>query len=114
MTSVETGGRAEQAAAAFLADEGYDVLEMNYRRPHCEIDIVARFDNTIYFVEVKYRATDKNGAGLDYIDARKLQHMQRAAETWVRERRWNDEYVLAAIEVSGQEFTVDTFIDVMD
>ena len=111
MSTVSVGGRAEQAAAEYLTRIGYEIVELNYRRPHCEIDIVARLEDCIYFVEVKYRATDQFGSGFDYIAAQKLQHMQRAAQTWVRNRRWRGEYVLAAIEVAGQDFEVLDFIE---
>ncbi len=111
MSSVSTGNQAEQAAAEFLTREGYEVLERNYRRPHCEIDIVVQRDEVVYFVEVKYRATDHFGTGMDYITARKLQHMQRAAETWVVTHRWTGEYALSAIEVGGLDFEVLDFVE---
>jgi putative endonuclease len=111
MSTVKIGGRAEQVAAEFLVREGYEVLERNYRRPHCEIDIVARRGDTLYFVEVKYRATNEFGAGLDYILAGKIRHMQRGAASWVAQHRWDGEYVLSAIEVGGKDFEVLEFIE---
>lgn len=108
---VHTGKRAEQAAADYLAAEGYRILEQNYRRPHCEIDIVASKQKTIYFVEVKYRATNAWGSGFDYITTQKLQHMQRAAVSWIRDRRHNGEYTLAAIEVGGPDYEIQNFIE---
>lgn len=110
-TSVTIGRRAETAAAAHLAECGYDVLELNYRRPHCEIDIVARRGDCIYLVEVKYRATDDWGSGLEYIGPAKLRHMERAARTWVREHGWSGDYCLAAAEVSGPDYEVTALID---
>jgi putative endonuclease len=111
MSTVSTGNRAEQTAAEYLVRLGYEILEMNYRRPHCEIDIVARQAKVVYFVEVKYRATGSFGGGLDYILQQKLRHMQRAAETWVRERGWGGEYTLSAIEVGGSDFEVLEFVE---
>lgn len=111
MSSVSTGRRAEQAAAEYLLREGYEILELNYRRRSCEVDIVAARDEVVYFVEVKYRADDHFGGGLDYIAGQKLRHMQRGAEVWVGERRWLGEYTLAAIEVEGTDFEVIEFIE---
>ena len=111
MSTVKVGNQAEQAAAEFLVREGFVVLERNYRRPHCEIDIVAEQDKVIYFVEVKDRLTDHFGAGMDYIASQKLHHMQRAAETWVAEHRWRGEYTLSAIEVGGTDFEVQEFVE---
>lgn len=111
MSTVDTGRRAEQAAAEYLVREGYEILEQNYRRRSCEIDIVARNHKVIYLVEVKYRADDHFGGGLDYIASQKLRHMQRGAEMWVSERQWHGEYSLAAIEVEGSDFDVVEFIE---
>lgn len=111
MSSVKVGNRGEQAAAEYLAREGYEILQLNYRRPHCEIDIVAKRREVIYFVEVKYRSTDHFGSGLDYITPQKLHHMQRAAETWVMSHHYEGEYVLSAIEVGGPGFEVLNFIE---
>ncbi len=80
-------------------------------RPHCEIDIVAAKGDTVYFVEVKYRASDHFGGGLDYVAGQKLHHMQRAAETWIASHGWDGEYQLSAVEVGGRDFAVNGFIE---
>lgn len=111
MTSTSTGLKAEAAARVYLEMRGYEIVEQNYRRPRCEIDIVARKDNTIYFVEVKYRRTDRQGGGLEAITTSKLRQMRYAAETWVEEYKWRGDYLLGAVELAGDNFTVMSFID---
>ena len=111
MTTIETGNRAEQAAHEFLVREGYVIIERNFRRRYCEIDIVAQRADVIHFVEVKYRATDHFGGGLEYITLQKQQHMARAAETWVIGHRWDGEYTLSAIEVGGPKYDILEFIE---
>ena len=49
----EVGALAESAASMFLKKQGYEILERNYRKPWGEIDIIARKDGVIVFVEVK-------------------------------------------------------------
>jgi putative endonuclease len=110
-STVRAGNRAEQAAARYLARLGYEIVELNYRRKHCEIDIVARLDDLIVFVEVKYRETDEWGGGLEYITPKKLAHMRRAAVTWVSDNRWKGPFDLAAIEVGGQDYEVLEFVE---
>lgn len=78
----------------------------------CEIDIIAERDKTVYFCEVKYRLTNRQGAGLDYITPKKLKQMQFAAESWVHVNGHNGEYQLCAIEVSGPEFRITSAIKV--
>ncbi len=102
---------AEEAAGAYLTGHNFILLMRNYRRPHCEVDIVAQRDDTIFFIEVKYRASDSWGGGLEYITASKVRHMQRGAETWVKEFGWQGPYQLSAIEVSGRQFEITAFIE---
>lgn len=105
------GSRAEQAAADYLIGLGFELLQMNYRKPHCEIDIVARLDTAIYFVEVKYRGSDDWGSGLEYITPTKVRRMERSAATWVRDHAYGGPCQLAAVEVSGSDYEVTAFVD---
>ena len=111
MSSTETGRKAERAASVYLEMRGYQIVERNWRRPRSEIDIIAKKDGVVYFVEVKYRRNDDQGGGLEAITASKLEHMRRAAEGWVEETEWAGQYQLAAIEIAGPDFTVMSFID---
>jgi putative endonuclease len=111
LPTIDIGGRAEQSAAEYLTRLGYVIVERNYRRRHCEIDIVARRGETIFFVEVKYRADDHFGGGYATIGPDKLRRMARAAETWVRERAWHGEYTLSAMDVGGPRYEILDFIE---
>lgn len=111
MSTTETGRKAERAAATYLEMRGFSIVEQNWRRPHTEVDIIARKDGVIYFVEVKYRKDSSQGGGLDYVTAAKLKRMQRGAESWVTETKYTGEYQLAAVEIAGSNFTVEHFID---
>lgn len=111
MNTTYVGQKAETAAATYLEMRGYTIMERNFRRPRCEIDIIARKDNVLYFVEVKYRATNDQGGGFESITATKLRQMRFAAESWVQEVKWTGQYQLAAIELTGRDFTVMGFID---
>lgn len=109
--STDRGHKAEKAAATYLEMRGYKIVERNWRRPRCEIDIIAEKDGVIHFVEVKYRSSDAQGGGLEAITASKLTRMRRAAWVWVEETKWRGEYVLSAVEVTGPDFTVLSFVE---
>ncbi len=111
MNTTQSGRRAEIAASNYLIMRGFTILERNWRRPTCEIDIVAMKNDVVYFVEVKYRESDEQGGGLDAITKSKLQHMKRAAYTWVEETKWHGQYLLSAIEVGGKDYQILGFID---
>lgn len=106
MTTFETGRRAEAVAADFLQHKGCAIVAQNWRTRWCEIDIIAQRDKVVYFCEVKYRATNNQGSGLEYITPKKLQQMRFAAESWVHLHSWRGEYQLCAIEVSGPQFRI--------
>ena len=110
MNSFDTGRRAEASAVAFLRAKGCDVLEQNWRTRWCEIDIVAQRGQEMYFCEVKYRRTTRQGSGLDYITPQKLAQMRFAAESWVHAHGWRGTYQLCAIEVGGEDFRVTAAI----
>jgi len=115
VTNYKHGHDAEKFAAEHLKKQGYKVLELNWRRPRAEVDIVAqRKRGPVLFVEVKYRETDAQGNGLDYITPRKLARMQFAAELWVSENHYDGEYTLAALELTGDDYRVTNFLpDIM-
>lgn len=56
-----TGRHFERLAGNFLAKQGLQILEYNYRCARAEIDIIARDGNCLVFCEVKSRV-DSSGA----------------------------------------------------
>lgn len=111
MTVASSGQQAEQTAAQYLQNMGYKIIDQNWKTPLCEIDIVASKVQVTYFVEVKYRATESAGTGLEYITSKKQKHMARAAEMWVQAHDHQGDYQLAALEVAGPNFSVQQFIE---
>lgn len=109
MSSFNTGREAENEAALYLADHGYEIIDRNWRTRYCEIDLIAKKSNTVYFVEVKYRRNSNYGSGLDSIDKKKLARMQFAAEVWISAQDRQYDYQLAAIAVDHTGVT--DFID---
>lgn len=101
------GAKAEQAVARYLEDEGYEIVDINWKTKWCEIDIVAKKEDVVYFVEVKYRKNAEYGGGFDYITLPKLRQMNLAARGWVEMNNWEGEHQLSAAEVSGDNFTVN-------
>jgi putative endonuclease len=111
MSSLESGRKAEAAARVYLEMRGFKILEQNFRRPRCEIDIIAKKDDVVHFVEVKYRADYQQGGGLEAITPTKLRQMRRGAEIWVEETKWHGEYMLSAVEIAGREYSVMSFVE---
>jgi len=55
------GQLGESLAVAHLKKKGYRILERNYRNLFGEIDIIARHGESLVFVEVKSRRSDRYG-----------------------------------------------------
>lgn len=53
--TLQTGARAEEAAAGYLRSMGYKIVATNWRSGRYELDIVAEKCDTLHFVEVKCR-----------------------------------------------------------
>lgn len=111
-TNYQSGHNAEKVAAEYLEKHGYELFELNWRTRVCEIDIVAKKQNVIFFVEVKSRRSTHQGSGLDYITPRKLKQMRFAAECWVNDHDYTGDYELAAIEISDER-QITAFIDTL-
>lgn len=52
------GKMGEEIAARYLEDQGYIIVERNYRKGHLEIDLIALDEDEIVVVEVKTRSHD--------------------------------------------------------
>lgn len=81
------GRRGEDLAHRFLEQSGYRVVARNFRLPDGagEIDLIARQDDLVVFVEVKSRASDEFGAPERQMSPHKREHLKRAARVWARQ-----------------------------
>lgn len=113
MITTKIGRRAEDAVAKQMRKQGYEILSQNWRTPVCEIDIVARKNKIVYFVEVKFRANSMQGDGLDYITSRKLSQMRFAARIWLQQNDWQGDWRLGAMSVTtnGQEYLLGDLVE---
>ena len=80
------GADKEQLAARYLVDNGYTVLERNFRNKTGEIDIIAKKDNYIVFVEVKYRSNNIYGYAVEAVNYRKKQIIMHVAQFYMATR----------------------------
>ena len=81
VAAFRTGLSAESRAAAWLIAKGYRILARRFRRPHGEIDIVARRRQLLAFIEVKARASLDEAAYA--VTPRQQQRIIDAAQGWL-------------------------------
>lgn len=105
------GAVAEDAAAEYLARQGHDIMERNWKTKYCEIDIVSTKNGVVYFTEVKYRKQPNQGGGLAAITPKKLKQMQFAARVYVQANRIMDTNLrLAAASLTGDPPEIEEFL----
>lgn len=77
----KTGAAAEQLAASFLEEHGVRIVSRNFRRGrNGEIDLVGRDQNTLVFVEVKYRGSEESGTPEEAVTFSKQRTICRTAD----------------------------------
>lgn len=89
MTEVRLGigHRGEDAAADYLKQRGWRMVERNYRTPLGEIDLITERRGILAFVEVKTRTSDLFGEGYEAVNARKREKLYRLAEYYLMSKR---------------------------
>ncbi len=81
------GRQSEALAAAYLRSQGYEILETNYRGRRGEIDIVARYQQIIIFVEVKGRRSLNYGLPEESITPEKRRRLSQTALEWLKRNK---------------------------
>ncbi|MGI6705426.1 MAG: YraN family protein [Clostridia bacterium] len=82
------GKRGEEAAKKYLEAKGYTVLEMNYRTRLGEIDLIARQDETIVFIEVKTRHSTRYGLPRESVTYSKQLTYGKLALQYLQHKGW--------------------------
>jgi putative endonuclease len=85
-----TGKEGEKIAAAFLKKNGYRIIEINFRCPIGEIDIVAKEKDDLVFVEVKTRKSMELGYPEQAVGIRKQKKMSQLALWYLQKRKIDD------------------------
>jgi len=75
-----TGKLGEDIAYKYLQGLGYKILMRNFRIRGGEIDIIAIDGETLVFIEVKARSSDRFGSPEDSINFHKLRFIERAGK----------------------------------
>ena len=86
-TTIELGATAEDRAADALLDEGYEIVERNYRCDVGELDIIARDGDDLVFVEVRSRSSTDHGGASEAVGPHKRRQVAKVAEVYLRHKR---------------------------
>jgi putative endonuclease len=104
----------ERVAAAYLESRGWNIEAHRFRLGHRELDLVARRQHLVAFVEVKTRTSSAWGAPAESVVWRKRRTISRVAEVWCeRHGRVGDVYRfdVVAVQVEGGGYRVEHLED---
>jgi putative endonuclease len=101
----ETGALGENLACEFLGNNGYSIVERNFRCPGGEVDIIARLKDQLVFVEVRTKSSRFFGTPEESITPAKMEKLRNVAAYYWQSRpnlpeSWRIDVV--AIEMNGQ------------
>lgn len=82
-TTRNIGYKGEKIALEYLEQLGLIVQDLNFQVKGSEIDIIALEDQTLSFIEVKYRRSLTFGSPLESITLSKQRRMFRGAQTYL-------------------------------
>lgn len=83
MNKREIGTQKELLAIRYLEEQNMQILEKNFRCRVGEIDIIAQDNDTIVFVEVKYRKNDSCGSPFEAVHFRKQNTIRQVAQFYL-------------------------------
>lgn len=85
MSGAQTGRWGEDYTADYLRRQGYTLLERNWHCRYGELDIIARRDDTLCFVEVKTRRSTSMVTPEEAITPAKRHKLFLSAECYLME-----------------------------
>lgn len=91
MNNRELGKMGEDAAARNILGNGFRLLARNYRVGRMgEIDIIAREQDTLCFIEVKSRSGNRYGTPAEAVSATKQNTIVRLAQVYAQQNNCYD------------------------
>lgn len=99
----EKGSHGEQLAEKFLIAGSYRICTRNFRSAFGEIDIVACKNNTVVFIEVKYRRNLSRGYPAEAVTKVKQRKIRKTAEYYIYKNNLrNTDFRFDVIQIMGE------------
>lgn len=109
----ELGKKGEQMAVNFLINNGYDIIERNYRFDKAEVDIIAKQQDVLAIVEVKARSSVDFGDPQDFVKPKQIKNLVKTVDEYVTENDLDVEvrFDIVAIVKEGKNYTIEHLKD---
>lgn len=87
MSTRQIGTEKERLAAAYLQEQGYEIIACNFVCRQGEIDLIARKSPYLIFIEVKYRKSNRFGSAEEAVTMKKQIRIQKAAQYYLYKKK---------------------------
>ncbi|MBU0896560.1 MAG: YraN family protein [Candidatus Omnitrophica bacterium] len=95
--NLKLGSAGENIAKKYLQDKGFRVIEQNYKTKYAEIDLVAKCNSGLVFVEVRTRSGEQFGLPEESLNKKKLRRLVRAARAYTCLKNYRGAYRIDAV-----------------
>lgn len=112
--NTQLGQEGERIAMDYLIRNGYEILHQNYRNKRSEIDLIAKKNGIVVFVEVKMRSSVSFGPPEDAVDQKKEEQIMMGAEAFMEEEEWSGPIRFDILSIVKKKCRIDEirhFID---
>lgn len=92
VTTRKQGEHTENLACQYLEKKGFKLIEKNFNCRVGEIDLIMKDNNSLVFVEVRYRRSNNFGSGAESITASKQAKLIKTASLYLQQHAKLDKY----------------------
>jgi len=93
------GKKGEELALNFLENNGYKLIEKNFKSKFGEIDLIMKDGEVVVFVEVKYRLSEDYGSPKDAVTYEKMKKIIKTAEYFIVKNNLNSLYRFDVVSI---------------
>ena len=105
----QLGNKGEDIACKYLISKGYSVIERNYNTKFGEIDIIAKRNGIIHFIEVKSGNNEENAISpVENLTRGKIRKFIKTVQIYLnhknisQEQRWQIDAIVVVFSRTGE------------
>ena len=92
VTTREQGEYTESLACQYLENKGFKLIEKNFNCRVGEIDLIMKDNDSLVFVEVRYRRSNNFGSGAESITTSKQSKLIKTASLYLQQHAKLNKY----------------------
>lgn len=106
------GDFGEEIVSKYIQQKGYSIVEKNFHSRFGEIDIIAKNDEYIVFIEVKTRKNNSVISGIEAVDTKKQKKIIKTAMIYLNGNHIELQPRFDVVEVNHDKISGKKFIKI--